>query len=55
MDPWQPPSLEPSDSTRIMAELMQLDEKLDFAIDEIVVIRELLEDDGEEDDETDAD
>jgi hypothetical protein len=37
-----------------MAELMQLDEKLDFAIGEIVVIRELLEDDGEEDDEIDA-
>jgi hypothetical protein len=53
MDSWQPPPLEPDDPTTIMAGLMQLDEKLDFAIAEIAVIRELLEDDGEED-ETDA-
>jgi hypothetical protein len=51
MDSWQPPPLEPDDPTTIMAGLMQLDEKLDFAIAEIAVIRELLEDDEGEEDE----
>jgi hypothetical protein len=49
MDPWQPPPLEPDDPSTIMAGLMQIDEKLDLAIGGIGVIRELLEDDGEED------
>jgi hypothetical protein len=54
MDSWQPPPLEPSDSTRIMAELMLIDGKLDLVREDIAVIRELLEDDGEpEEDEID--
>jgi hypothetical protein len=54
MDPWQPPPLEPDVPSTIIAGLMQISGKLDLLIDDVAVIRELLEEDGEEDDEIDG-
>jgi hypothetical protein len=51
MDSWQPPPLEPSDSRTIIVGLMDINGKLDHLIDDVAVIRELLEDDEGEEDE----
>jgi hypothetical protein len=54
MDSWQPPPLEPSDSRTIIVGLMHINGKLDHLIEDVAVIRELLEDDGREDEEIDG-
>jgi hypothetical protein len=46
MDPWQPPPLEPSESRPIMVGLLHVHGKLDRLIEDVAAIRELLEDDG---------
>jgi hypothetical protein len=51
MDPWQPPPLEPSESRTIMVGLMHVHGKLDHLIEDVAAIRQLLEEDGEEDEE----
>ena len=51
MDPWQPLPLEPSESRTIMVGLLHIYGKLDHLIDDVAAIRELLENDGEEDED----
>jgi hypothetical protein len=49
MNPWQPPPLDSNDPSTIMVGLMQISGKLDLLIEDVAVIRELLEEDGEDD------
>ena len=49
MDPWQPPPLEPNVPSTILVGLMQISAKLDLVIEDVAVIRDLLEEDEEKD------